>query len=203
MIEPPIVIECPVCGEKYLVSRKANSPSEQATRYSDGYYTDIHNWRTPEIIGCVTCDLGFFPENGKIIALPNWTEFNEQWSHLKKAESPTAGSLVLDLRARKQIDLQQELPIRKEFWYASNHTETGRILLRKNEKFKLFYTESLMRLEQIIGTETENALLLKAEINRQLGNFDTCITLLAGNKSLLALSITDRAQKGIPNVFEW
>jgi hypothetical protein len=202
MIEPPIVIECPECGEKYLISRQAGFPSEGAVVYSDGYFTDVHNWRTPEIIGCVTCELGFFPQRGRIVAEPNWTEYNEIWAHLKKAEPPTAGSLALEIRARKNMLPEVEVPIRIEFWYSALHTETGRILFQKNEKFRKFWTESLIRLNEIMPLTDEKSVLLKAEINRQLGLFQNSIDLLKGIGNPLASQITEYAQKGITEVFK-
>jgi hypothetical protein len=77
MQQLPIVIECPTCGEQYIISRLANNPSEHAVWYSDGYFLDKEIWRTPSIIGCVTCELGFFPENGKRIDVPDWDTFSE------------------------------------------------------------------------------------------------------------------------------
>ena len=191
---PPIVLECPECGEKYLISRESYTPSENATVYSDGYFMDSVNWRTPLIIGCVTCELGFFPENGKIIAEPqSWEEFNENWAHIKKAEPPTAGSLALELRARNNMKPEAELALRKEFWYSGNHSETGRMLMTKNPKFKKFWTESLMKLESMLSLNDEKELILKAEINRQLGNFDQTQQLLSGLKHPLAKAISQKA----------
>lgn len=201
MQQPPIVLECPECGEKYLIFRESYTPSENATLFSDGYFIDDLNWRTPKIIGCVTCELGFFPEKGKIIAEPGWDEFHEKWTHIKKAEPPTAGSLALELRARKNIDPIAELAIRLEFWYSGNHSETGRLLLAKNEKFRIFWNESLIRLEELLSPNLEDQLLVKAEINRQLKNFDQCISLLSENKHPLGQSIQLKAKDHISALF--
>lgn len=201
MQQPPIVIECPECGEKYLLSPNSTTPSNNATIYSDGFYIDELNWRTPAIIGCVTCELGFFPEKGKIIAKPSWTEYNEIWAHLKKAEPPTAGSLALELRARKNMLVNEELSLRLEFWYSGNHSETGRILMSKNEKFRNFWIESLSRLKEILTTENEVNVMLKAEIFRQLGNFNSCIELLKNNSNPFALLIAEQAQKSNSAIF--
>ena len=108
---PPIVLECPECGEKYLVSRYSNLPSEKAILFSDGFFIDDLNWRTPLIIGCVTCELGFFPQNGKIVAEPDWDEFYTVWSEIKKAQPPTPGALALELRARKKMTLFEEVAL--------------------------------------------------------------------------------------------
>ena len=192
---PPIVLECPECGEKYLISRDSYSPSEQAIIYSDGFFFDETNWRTPYIIGCVTCELGFFPENGKIIAKPDWDEFHEEWSQVKKAEPPTAGSLALELRARKKMSRSEELALRTEFWYSGLHAETGRLLMSKNKKFKQFWEDSLDKLEAILTTDNAKDLLLKAEINRQLGRFSTSIDLLNKLEDPIAKQIVENARK--------
>lgn len=199
---PPIVVECPECGEKYLISRESYTPSENATVYSDGYFMDSVNWRTPFIIGCVTCELGFFPENGKVIAEPaTWEEFNENWAHIKKAEPPTAGSLALELRARKNMEHDAELALRKEFWYSGNHSETGRMLMEKNPKFKKFWMESLEKLENLLSATDERERLLKAEINRQLGNFDRVIQLLSDREQSFAKEIIEKASKEETSLF--
>jgi len=199
---PPIVLECPECGEKYLISRESFNPSENATIFSDGYFIDEINWRTPSVIGCVTCELGFFPQNGKVIAEPDWDDFNENWAHIKKAEPPTAGSLALELRARRNMNIETEKALRIEFWYAGRHSETGRILFSKNEKFKKFWTESLIRLEEILSVEFENELLLKAEINRQLMQFEKCVELLSNSENSIAKKIIEQAQLQNPELFK-
>lgn len=199
---PPIVIECPECGERYLISQNSNIPSEQAMLFSDGYYLDEINWRTPAIIGCVTCELGFFPHKGKVIATPDWDEFNALWSHIKKVEAPTAGSLALELRARKNMEKAAELAIRKEFWYAGLHSETGRLLMEKNEKFKKFWTESRGILETLLTINEPESLILKAEINRQAGQFQQCIALLSSLETQWAQSLTKQAILNNPTLFQ-
>ncbi|MFA9390719.1 MAG: hypothetical protein ACERKD_12980 [Prolixibacteraceae bacterium] len=192
---PPIVLECPECGEKYLISRDSYTPSEKAILFSDGFFIDEISWRTPLIIGCVTCELGFFPQKGKIVAEPeSWEDFNENWAHIKKAEPPTSGSLALELRARKNMDHTDELALRKEFWYSGNHSETGRLLMSKNVKFKKFWIESLEKLEDMLEDNDQKETLLKAEINRQLGNFERCIQLLTNRNEPTAIKIKQKAE---------
>lgn len=198
---PPIVVECPTCGEKYLISRDAVLFSDKTVLFSDGFFTDEYNWRTPEIIGCVTCELGFLPQNGKIIATPDWEDYYKNWAHLKQAQPPTTGTLVIELRARKNIDPLMELILRKELWYSALHTEAGRALLANNPKFKTFWQASLERLEELFGSTHEDDILLKAEINRQLGRFDKCISLLSQVQTTLALSIKKEASKGNKALF--
>lgn len=187
--QPPIVIECPECGEKYLIFEGQVSFSEQALRFTDGYVSDQLAWRTPGIIGCVTCELGFFPEKGKLVARPTWDEFSQNWCHLKKAEPPSAGSLAIELRVRKNMTREIELTLRRELWYAANHTENGRLLLEKNARFKAFYLESLQNMQRILDETNEEELLEKAEILRQLEQFDMAQNLLQVHKSSWAEAI--------------
>jgi len=193
---PPIVVECPSCGERYLISGDQGFHSEKAIYFSDSFYLDEFNWRTPEIIGCVTCELGFFPETGKIIATPDWDEFYKNWSHLKQALPPSAGSLVLELRARKNMELSVEKILRKELWYSALHTETGKALLANNMKFKNFWVASLERLENMLVVEDNEEKILKAEVNRQLGRFNTCLEIIDQLKGKLPEAIKSEALKG-------
>ncbi len=195
----PIVLECPECGEQYLISKSANEPSSSAVVYSTGYYIDETNWRTPGIIGCVTCELGFTPAEGKVIDEPDWDAFVEKWSQVKKAEPPTAGALALELRVRKKMERDFEISLRTEFWYAAIHTETGRLLMQKNKKFKEYWIDSLTKLESLLIKESE--LILKAEINRELGEFDSCIALLEGQSDEHAKQILEKAKAGNAEVF--
>ena len=199
---PPIVLECPECGEKYLVANEANLLSEKAILYSDGFYIDEQLWRTPGIIGCVTCELGFCPVKGKIIATPTWDEFYQKWSHLKKAEPPAAGALALELRARRNMDIETEKLIRKEFWYAANHTETGRMLMANNEKFRNFWISSLVRFEEILDSNNPEERITKAEVNRNLGRFETCFSNLEGVSGILPDAIREETLKGNYSVFQ-
>ena len=199
---PPIVLECPECGEKYLVSNESNLLSDKAILFSDGFYIDEQTWRTPGIIGCVTCELGFFPQKGKIIAKPNWEEYYQNWAHLKKAEPPTAGALALELRARRNMNIETEKIIRKEFWYAANHTETGRALFANNEKFRNYWISSLIRFEELLDNNNPDEIIIKAETNRNLGRFETCISLLEGISDNISEVIRSEALNGNSSIFQ-
>jgi hypothetical protein len=199
---PPIVLECPECGEKYLISNESNQPSENAIFFSDGFYIDNEVWRTPGIIGCVTCELGFCPVKGKIIATPIWEEFYKCWAHLKKAEPPTAGSLALELRTRRNMEIETEKLIRKEFWYSVNHSEAGKVLMETNEKFKSLWNNSLIRYEELIDLNKTGERIIKAEINRNLGRFETCLSVLEGVTGHLPELIRQEAFKERNTIFQ-
>jgi hypothetical protein len=192
---PPIVIECPTCGERYLVSREPNTPSDKAIFYSDGYYTDEFIWRTPGIIGCVTCELGFVPQNGKIVATPEWDEFYRDWSHIKQAQPPASGALVLELRARRNMETAIEKTLRKELWYSALHTEAGRALFSNNAKFRNFWNESLERFDELLDPSNDEERLLKAEVNRQLGRFEQCLSIIGLLQGKIPDAISTEAQK--------
>jgi hypothetical protein len=200
--QPPIVLECPTCGEKYLVSRDTFVPSEKTIRYSDGYFTDELNWRTPGIIGCVTCELGFLPEKGKVVVTPDWDDFYQNWSHLTQAHPPAPGALALELRARRNMDTETEIIIRKEFWYSANHTETGRALMANNVKFKNYWIASLERFEELLDLNNPDERLLKAEVNRQLGRFELCIEIIDKAGGEIALVIRKAATNNEVNVIK-
>jgi hypothetical protein len=199
---PPIVVECPSCGERYLISHEQNSLSEKAIFYSDCFYSDEFNWRTPEIIGCVTCELGFLPQAGKIIATPDWNDFYKNWSHLKQAQPPTAGALVLELRARRNMEPAIEKILRKELLYSGLHTEAGRALLANNMKFKSFWFASLERFEELLVLNTEEERMLKAEVNRQLGRFEQCLSIIDQLQGKQPEAIKKEAQKGNSLLFQ-
>ncbi|NLU39066.1 MAG: hypothetical protein GXX78_09275 [Bacteroidales bacterium] len=193
--EMPVVIECPSCGERYLIWAAMSELPQGTTYYSDGYFTSDNKWRTPEIIGCVTCELGFTPQSGKIIATPNREEFLQHWSHLKPAQPPTTGALVLELRARKNMDTTMEKVLRKELWYSTSHTTAGKNLLENNAKFRNFWNDSMVQLEALFDRNNPAELLLKAEANRQLGHYEQCLELLLGEQSNMAEAIRNAAQR--------
>lgn len=186
---PPLVLECPECGERYLIPNPKNKPSENRAVFSDGFFFDEYQWRVPLIIGCVTCELGFFPENGKLIAEPSLDEFNEKWIDTKKAQAPQAGVLALELRARRDMLVDKEVAIRTELWYAGNHTALGQKMLLNNKRFNQFWFESLIKLEELLPHTNMDKLLLKAEINRQLGFFEKTISLLDNVSNVIAQRI--------------
>jgi len=198
---PPIVIECPTCGERYLLPDPDNTPSEKRIAFSDGYFSDPEVWRVPGIIGCTTCELGFLPVKGKIVAQPDWIEFHSKWSGLKKAEPPLANALALELRVRKTMGPELERMLRVELWYAGTHTENGSKLLQYNTRFSDLWYKNLTLLEILVDGENSQERLLKAEINRQLGNFDACIKWLEGQNTYDATRIKEMALDKNPGVF--
>jgi hypothetical protein len=194
---PTIIIECPECGEKYLLPFNDKIRSSEAIIYTDGYYSDPINWRTPGIIGCTTCELGFFPSKGKLVAQPNPDEFIKKWAHLPKAIPPKAGSMAMELRIRKTMDLFTEKTLRKEFWYAGNHYPDGLKLNGQNEKFRKFWIESLQCFESILDENIEDERILKAEANRNLGNYEKCINLLIHSEQrIVSQKIIEQARVG-------
>jgi hypothetical protein len=198
------VLECPECGEQYIISAATDSPSETATLFSDGFYTENVDtrWRTPLIIGCVTCELGFMPEKGKQIATGTLDELLEKFPAIKKAMPPAAGTLVLDLRARKNMETVEETAIRREFWYAALHTEKGQGLLQRNKKFKAFYNQNIEKLIEIIPTKNDAGLLLKGELLRQNGCFDKALAVLQKTRSEHARQIEKKARANETNTFQ-
>lgn len=193
------VLECPECGEQYIVSPRGNFPSETATLFSDGFFIengDMH-WRTPLIIGCVTCELGFMPRDGKVIAKGSLHELLEKFPGIKKATPPAAGALVLDLRARTKISESEEMAIRRELWHATLHTEKGRALLQRNKKFVAFFHQNLLRLINNVSDT-----LLQAEIYRQTGAFDQCLDLLQNETDTTAKQIGQQAKAKNSMVFQ-
>lgn len=190
---PPLVLECPECGERYLIPNPKNKPSESRTVFSDGFFFDEYQWRVPSIIGCVTCELGFFPENGKLIAEPTLDEYNEKWLDTKRAQAPSAGTLALELRVRKCLPVDKELTIRKELWYAGNHTEVGKEMLQKNQRFSQFWLDSLIKLEKLLPQTDVDNLIMKAEINRQFGFFEESISFLADTDNSIGQKIIAEA----------
>ena len=111
--EMPVVIECPSCGERYLIWPAMSELPQGTTYYSDGYFTSDNKWRTPEIIGCVTCELGFTPQNGKIIATPNREEFHR---HSPQPPEPWYLSYVPGKHGYDEESSQ------KRVWYAPYHS---------------------------------------------------------------------------------
>lgn len=199
--EMPVVIECPSCGERYLIWNEMSELPKGTTYYSDGYFISENKWRTPGIIGCVTCELGFTPQSGKIIATPNREEFYQNWSHMKPAQPPTTGALVLELRARKTMDVSMEKILRKELWYSTSHTTAGKNLLENNAKFRNFWNESMIRLESLFDCSKPDEVLLKAEINRQLGRFEQSLELLLSEKGNVAEAIRNASQSKNSTLF--
>ncbi|HKK80816.1 MAG TPA: hypothetical protein VJ909_01125 [Prolixibacteraceae bacterium] len=198
------VLECPECGEQYIISAPTDSPSETAILFSDGFYieNDDMHWRTPLIIGCITCELGFRPEKGKQVATGTFDELLEKFPGIKKAIPPAAGTLVLDLRARMKMEASEEVAIRREFWYAAQHTDKGRALLQRNKKFGVFYIQNLSKLIEIISTKNEAELLIKAELLRQSEKYNEAILMLQNITSEKARQIEERANAKDSDVFQ-
>ena len=79
--------------------------------------------------------------------------------------------------------------LRKELWYSTSHTTAGKNLLENNAKFRNFWNESIVRLESLFDCSKPDEVLLKAEINRQLGRFDQSLELLSSENGNVAEAI--------------
>lgn len=196
---PTYVYECQSC--KGLFERRSISSgnTSRAKFRSDGQMSAPMLPTTPLLAACPHCKASiFWPSAKEVDCYDTYV-----WTGFLDAEPPSAE--ILALRAEKKakklkyqdvvryeqassnqiiefirngsVDSSFELPLRLLFWQRSNddRLEVGRVVLNSDEQ------ENLQKLSLLIGQSNDAHLLLRAEINRQLGRFDDARFMLDFN----------------------
>ena len=135
--------------------------------------------RSP-IIKCAKCSQLFWKAKAKELARIDWlspaNEDAERFAKAPAALDPTEQDL-LDLSETRDLSRDEQLTARRRAWWLANDR-----FRRSRESTKAGFSEAqsgnLRRLYSLLKDENPDERILKAEIARELGNFEDCLQLL-------------------------
>ena len=188
----PIIYFCPSCGKKMKMETYTSYTVSRTEYFSDGNVKEsgiccAHF--TPELAKCPHCDTLFFRGNAR----SEETTFITNTSRIKYIQEPGRGDLVNAVKNKITKKWQEEKAIREELWrnfntetWYGNNVLTGddlkiwqancAALLRLTEK-NLNEMRSGKNSKNYSDSDRNDCLIILAELNRNLGNFEKCMEI--------------------------
>lgn len=171
---PTIIRQCPGCKKALREFTIGSGNSFGAKWWTDGKPDAPMLPMLPELVKCPDCRWLFWVADAKKLA-ELW--FDEgKWANAKSTVDPVEDDYLAAAKA-KGVSRTHQLYARKRAWWLANDTvreQSNRALVWSGAR-----RENLEKLSALINEQEECDIILKAEIARELGQFETCTKLLA------------------------
>jgi len=181
------VLECPNCKSLYTKATYASGNTIVGARtWTDGQ-SHAPMWpRAHGITKCEKCDNIFWVKDAKEIGKFSFTNKDlsftdknipQKWRGLKPISNLEIDDLVKAVK-EKAHEVKDEIYLRKLLWWKINDPIRQGKEQSISEKRLEIFKDNLQMLKSILGNTNENRIM-KAEIYRELGNFDNVSKLLS------------------------
>lgn len=164
------VVECPSCGAPHKM-RKPKSRISSYEIYSDGKTISPELDEALEVASCMKCGECFWIEDARIVA------------QMEDGEIPALKPLTIgqyvELLGSDVVTTDEEEILRMELLWAFNDRVRAGKPLFENEGDEQIWTENLSILYGLLDGSDVYSRLLKAEIDRERGEFERAEELLS------------------------
>ena len=191
IIGPSKIIACPKCRglASYVTLLSGNSLGAWA--WTDGRVFAPMNPRPPAVVSCVHCGECYWRAAAKRVVTINWHDCDGQridpaWRAAKDVCEPTEEEYYQAIANGLATDLKQERSLRILAWWRRN--DAFRILGKLEKAARapaqckpsppLPWRENLAALLPLLDEGKNNDCLMKAEVLRQLGDFEAAKQVL-------------------------
>jgi len=178
---PDIIYKCPKCGSFLKNKSLMSGNTIGACHYSDGKVIAMMMPEYPYITKCEKCKKIFWLEEEFEVGTCNaWDESDSQYANVSYANFLSIEeyfeALELDGIIRKKKD---ELYIRQRIWWSYN----DRVRMKGKKMFinvddQILWKSNLERILEILNKKDINHLIMTAEIYRNLGDFEKCMSII-------------------------
>jgi len=192
-IGDPVIYNCPSCGKEMMMTTFTSYTVSSSGYYSDGYIQQSGVCCpdfTPDLAKCPHCKSLFFRHNVKDARSVNFY-INKVKEDI---EEPDRDDLINAVKNKITKNRKEEIMLRKMLWRSfNNETREGYEILsgyelqiwKNNCASLLPLTEKTLKemqseknINKYSDEDRENCLIMIAELNRNLGNFDVCMEII-------------------------
>ena len=189
---PVIVYQCPKCPNRISNSSMTSGNFIGGKSYSDGKNVSPMSSPFLVITICSKCSAIFWLSKAKEV--DRYDFMSRRWDQLADVRSARFLSIqeyFIALETNVAETAEEEFYKRKSIWWAFNDKFSGgRMTLaffdpKKNNEFlhdneiaQKLYIENIKRMLNLIDPTNVNQLKLTAELNRNIGNFEKCLSIL-------------------------
>jgi hypothetical protein len=176
---PNYIYKCPKCGN--LISKRSlmSGNTFGAKLFSDGKRIAPMLPDFPNLTKCKKCETIFWLSKLKEIGTYEWnSQKNEEWQRADNADFPEIGDYYNAINSGIAENKEEEINIRHLIWWAYNDRIRKGQNIFSDEKDELLWLENIKRLKTLLDESDINQRIMIAEINRNLGDFENCISLI-------------------------
>ena len=171
---PTIIIACPSCGQYAKKKTLISGNTKDIILWSDGKRIAPYLPEFPSLVVCKKCDRFYWVEDAKEVAeVPRFSELNNKWKDTEYIEFPTFHQYYKALES-----ISDEFYIRVSIWRSFNDYFRDKKEDEITAEMEQMHNENLIALLKIFDEKDNNELLMKAEVYRNLGQFDAGRELL-------------------------
>lgn len=182
---PTYVYKCPNCGNLLTKGSLMSGNTFGARMFSDGQRIAPMLPEFPDLTKCKKCDTMFWLSKlKKFRTYYDWSSIifiSSEWENPDKTDK--AEFLEIDEYYNAIIkglakNRKDERIIRKRIWWAYNDKIRKGQEMFIDESDELRWRENVTKLKALLNQSDINQKILIAEINRNLGDFDNCISII-------------------------
>ena len=175
---PAIIISCPHCGLHAKKQTLISFNTFGAQLWSDAKQIAPMKPESPSLVLCRKCDQFYWVKDAKKIAeVSNDSELKNKWCEAEFIEFPTFHQYFIALES-----IDDEKFIRVRIWWSFNDYFRNKQDDQITPEMEQLNNENLTALLKILDESDINELLMKAEVYRNLMQFDASFKLLNGMK---------------------
>ena len=183
---PERIIACPQCDKMVRHPALQTEESYGARVWTDGKQESIDSPEPPQVVRCSGCQEIYWLEDGRVQGemtpyengLP-YPEIDPDWAGAPLAEEPTDEQYFEALANGLARNKMEERTLRVFAWWRSNDHHRDDAITEALQTATGSRRANLEALVHLLDGEEMGELLMKAEVLRQLGEFDAARRLLA------------------------
>lgn len=176
---PELVYKCPNCDNLIKNGSLMSGNTIGALIFSDGKRIAPMLPEFPDLTICKKCDHIFWLSKLKEIGSFNWGQ-NFQEQNVDDAEFLTIDEYFRALELGVPDNIEEEIFIRQRILWTFNDRVRDGEKLFNSENDNAKWKSNIDRLITILDKDEIDNKIMIAELNRALGNFDKCLTIIDG-----------------------
>jgi hypothetical protein len=147
--------------------------------YSDGSFFAPMMPVFPQITICHDCDTIFWLNETNETGMWHWGEkTNPAWENAVYARFLSIEEYFSALEMNLANNKADEFYIRQQIWWGFNNAHRYKNESNTDASENILWTVNIHKLLGLLDSSNNNDLIMKAELHRNLGNFDTCLQVL-------------------------
>jgi tetratricopeptide (TPR) repeat protein len=187
---PILYLFCPKCHAVTTRPTLSSGNTFGARRWTDGKMIADMLPEFTDIIRCINCQSFFWVDDAEVRGWDPWGEFRlsgeeplapdwvKQIGQTHTARDLTREEYIEAISGNVANTREREKYLRVRLWWAYNDQLRNPSCTDTNIHKDPMYIDNLSKLEQILDENIVDEIIMKAEANRELGNFDRAIELL-------------------------
>jgi len=176
---PNYVYKCPNCGNLLTKGSLMSGNTFGEKIFSDGKRIAPKLPEFPDLTKCKKCDTIFWLSKLKGIGTYEWGDnVNSQWQKADNAEFLEIEDYYNAINKGIDKNKDEELFIRQRIWWSYNDRIREGQEIFNDESDELRWIENVQKLKTLFDQSDINQKIMVAEINRNLGDFETCMNVI-------------------------